>query len=785
MTRATADPANAAAAARRRLTAALAEAVIQAERRAGHGLDRSELAKRLHVSTGSLYAYLNGTTLARSAVFDRLLGELGVTGPAAGRLSSLRDAAEVAQRTRRGTAATAAGPALPRPRQLTSAFAHFVDRETELLALEALLEEAEASGSSAVAVIDGMAGIGKTTLALQWAHQVQDRFPDGQLQVNLRGFDRHPPLDPDEALHGFLQALGVPANAVPTGSGAKSALLRSLLAGRRVLVLADNARSAEQVRPLLPGTPGCLAIVTSRNRLDGLTVREGARRVTLGVLSREGALALLERQVGAAGLAAEPWAADELVDLCARLPLALSVAGARAAVGPGLSLGVLAAELRAARGSLDGLESGEADVDLRSVFHSSYAALPEREARLFRLLAVHPGPDIDGAAAAALLGTQAPPRASLAALTAMHLLVEQSPGRYAFHDLLRAYARELTTREPALPDGGDQRRAAAARVLDHYLRLAVAADRHLRPWQQSADVSGPALPLAAPGSYPQAMAWFEAEIGTLHAVVRFAAEEGHPVHAWQLAWACAVFLRRTGRIGQRAEVHRIARDAAVRQQDRPAQATCARLLADALARSGHRTEAAELLGAALTGFRELGDDEGTRQVHLSWVRLHESQGAHREALPHAEQALALASGSADPSAGPDGLTAVAKQLGALGQPVESLELSRRALSGYSALGHSEGEADILLHIGDLERLLGRPGPAADAYERSIALDRALGDTYWEARALIALADVPDPLGDPGPARARREQGLLLLDRLHHPDADRLRAERRRSAPQQR
>jgi tetratricopeptide (TPR) repeat protein len=788
---AAAGPEGGAAAARQRLTAALAQAVIQAERRSGHGLDRPGLAKRLNVSTGSLYAYLNGTTLARSAVFDRLLGELGVSGPAVGRLSSLRDAAEVAQRTRRAAAVAAAQPAMPRPRQLPSGFAHFVDREAELEDLESLLAEAESSGSTAVAVIDGMAGIGKTALALQWAHQVQERYPDGQLHVNLRGFDRQPPMDPDEALHGFLQALGVPANAVPAESGAKSALLRSLLAGRRVLVLADNARSAEQVRPLLPGAPGCLAVVTSRDRLDGLAVREGARRVTLGVLSRESATALLGRQIGAARLAEEPEAAAELVELCARLPLALSVAGARAAVGPGLPLGPLAEELRQARGSLDGLGLGDADIDLRSVFHSSYAALPEPEGRLFRLLGVHPGPDIDGTAAAALLGTDAPPRASLAALTAMHLIVEESPGRYSFHDLLRAYARELTTREPAGgaaggadehgangrgkggqgkgghgADGRGEHRAAAGRVLDHYLRAAVAADQHLRPWQQPAAERS--------GGYAEAMAWFEAEIGTLHAVIRFAVEEGRPSHAWRLAWACAVFLRRTGRLGQRADVQRIALDAAAQQQDGLAEATCTRLLADALARMGRRSEASALLRAALAGFRELRDDEGARQVHLSWVRLYESQERHREALPHAEQALALAAASADPSAEADGLTALAKQLGALGQRVESLALSHRALSGYSGLGHSEGEADILLHIGQLEHLLGRQDRAAEAFERSLALDRALGDTYWAASALVALADVHDACGEVELARARREEGLLLLDGLHHPDADRLR-----------
>ncbi|MBC7273075.1 MAG: tetratricopeptide repeat protein, partial [Streptomyces sp.] len=567
-----------------RLAVELARAVVRAEKTLGKALDRRELARRLNVSSSSLYAYLNGTTLPGAVVLDALMAELGIPGPEAGRLATLRDEADAARRLRpaatrtRGHRSTAAFAV---PRQLPLSNPAFVGREAELVRLDTLRNPAAAR--AAVAVVEGTAGVGKTALALHWAHRSQDCFPDGQLYVDLRGFGDRAVTDPGEALRGFLQALGVTPAAVPADTAAAAGLLRTLLVGRRVLLVLDNARSTDQVRPLLPTASGCVALVTSRNRLDGLVVREGALRIALDVLPRYAARALLERQLGAERLALEPSEADELVDLCARLPLALSVAAARTAAGPAGSVAALVRELRCGRKPLDVFGAQDADVDLRTVFHCSYALLPAPAARLFRLLACHPGPEIDAAACAGLVGATDPPTALLDTLAASHLVRQHTVGRYTLHDLLRLYAAELL-------DGGprQERRDGTERLLRHYLDTARLADHHLEPWRPG--IGGPPQPTAAGptiGDRATATDWFEAELPSLQASIALAAATaGLESYAWRLADACAVHLRRSGRRAQRAAIHALARDAAGRAEDRAAQATATRRLADALSRLG-------------------------------------------------------------------------------------------------------------------------------------------------------------------------------------------------------
>jgi tetratricopeptide (TPR) repeat protein/transcriptional regulator with XRE-family HTH domain len=776
-------------AARRRFAAELAKAVLRAEKRLGHAVDRAELAKRLNVSTGSVYAYLNGTTLPRSRLLDRLLTELGVTGPEIGRLGTLRDAVEVAQRLRRAAAPESDDSVLtglPRPRQLPAPAAHFGGREASLGELDRLLgadpagppasdglgpdETADSAVRASIVVIGGTAGVGKTTLALSWAHRIKDRFPDGQLYVNLRGFDLQAPLDPDEALHGLLHALGVQPAAIPAGLDAKSALLRSLSDRRRMLLLADNARSADHVRPLLPGSPGCLTIVTSRDRLDGLAIREGAVGITLDVLSHEEAVALLGRRIGPGRLAREPQAAAELAELCARLPLALSVAAARVAAGPGQRIGPLVAELRKVHDRLDLLGQSDADVDLRTVLDWSYTELPEDASRLLRLLGAHPGPDIDGYASAALLGTPAPPRGLLNTLTAAHLISERTPGRFGFHDLLRLYAGDLADQ-----DDETERRTAMARVLEYYLTTATLAHDFIQPSRADRppgdrDPSQPPL-----GDYAHAMEWFADEFATLQSVIKQAAEHGFESYAWQLASVLTVFMRRTGRREQRVLVHQTALEAAARGSDRAAHATSLRLLADALARVNRRQEALGMLAESMAECRELGDDDGALEAHLSFVRVLDSLGDYRPALEHARSALVLAEQGSDSLLGADALTAVAKQLARLGEHTEALGFGRRALAGYSGLSHPEGEADILLSIAGSEVALGEYDLAIADYERSLELDRLLGDRYWEAHALARSAEAHQLRGDHARARARRAEAITVLESLHHPDVDEVRS----------
>ncbi|MDW6064706.1 BTAD domain-containing putative transcriptional regulator [Streptomyces sp. FXJ1.4098] len=341
----------------------------------------------------------------------------------------------------------------PRPAQLPQDLPAFSGRRAQLAKLSALLPEAGRPLDTAViSVIGGMAGVGKTTLAVHWAHQVADRFPDGQFYVDLRGFDpTGTALDPGEAVRDFLCALGVPRHRVPHGLDAQTALYRSLLAGRRFLVLLDNALDTEQVRPLLPGAPGCLVIVTSRDTLTGLVADHGAHPLSLCWLDAEEGRELLAARLGAVRVAAEPQAAAEIVELCAGLPLALSCVAARLAAHPGFRLSALAAELRDAHDRLDAIARGSAEVS--TVFSWSYRALSAGAARLFRLLAGHPGPDLSASAVAELAaldgldgldGLDAQESARLLAeLTRAHLVAELSPGRYSVHDLLRSYAAGL------------------------------------------------------------------------------------------------------------------------------------------------------------------------------------------------------------------------------------------------------------------------------------------------------------------------------------------------------
>jgi DNA-binding SARP family transcriptional activator len=330
------------------------------------------------------------------------------------------------------------------PRQLPAAVAHITGRQAESEALTQQLDQpAGASRAVTIWTIVGTAGIGKTALALHWSHRVADRFRDGQLYANLRGFGpRVTPAPPEEVIRGFLGALGVPAAELPARLEAQAALYRSLLADRSMLVLLDNARDAEQVRPLLPGSAACVVLVTSRDQLTGLVVAEGAYPVSLGLLTEADAADLLARRLGAARLSAEPEAVRELIGLCARLPLALAVVAGRASGRPGVPLTQITSELRAAR--LDALATGEPATDLRAVLSWSYGCLTPPAAAMFRALGLHPGPDITPARAAALAGVDPrQARAALIELARAHLIEEHAPGRFALYGLLRAYATDL------------------------------------------------------------------------------------------------------------------------------------------------------------------------------------------------------------------------------------------------------------------------------------------------------------------------------------------------------
>ena len=434
-------------------------------------------------------------------------------------------------------APVAGGPRPGVPRQLPGTVRHFTGRSAELTALAGLLGQAgspDAGGTVVISAIGGTAGVGKTALALHWAHRVSGEFPDGQLYVNLRGFDPSgTPVTPEAGVRGFLDALGVPPDRIPAGLDAQAAMYRSLLAGKRMLILLDNARDADQVRPLLPGTAGSMAVVTSRSRLTGLAVTEGAIQIGLDVLTAAEASELLASRLGPARVAREAQATAEITALCARLPLALAITAARAAARPGVPLAVIAAELRQAGDRLDLLTAGDPATDVRAVFSWSYHSLGEHAARMFRLLGLHPGPDISAPAAASLAGLRlAEAQAALRELAGAHLLTEPAPARFAFHDLLRAYAAE----QAGTIDTGAGRRTAVHRMLDHYLHTSYSAVLLMFP-----SLVPVTLTTASRGAVQQdlagrrqAMDWFETEHQVLRGVVEAAAAAGFDEHARQL-----------------------------------------------------------------------------------------------------------------------------------------------------------------------------------------------------------------------------------------------------------
>ena len=475
------------------------------------------------------------------------------------------------------------------PAQLPPAVRAFTGRETELESLDALLPEpadADAAAPMVIAAVSGTAGVGKTTLAVHWAHRVAARFPDGQLYVNLRGFDPGGlALEPSEAIRGFLEAFAVPVARIPADLDAQAGLYRSVLAGRRVLVVLDNARDVEQVRPLLPGSSGCAVIVTSRSHLTGLVAADGAYGLTLGLLPAADARDLLARRLGPERVTREPAAVNDIIAGCARLPLALTVAAAGAAASPGFPLAVFAAELRDATRALDPFQGGDLATDVRAVFSWSYQALTADAARLFRLLGLHPGPDIAVAAAASLAGIErGPARARLAELTRAHLLAEHAPGRYAWHDLLRAYAAE----QAHTHDSPQVRAAAVHRVLDHYLHTARSAAILMDPHFDALELPAPqpGTTVSEPATAEAAMAWFTAEHPGLLAAIRVAGPAGHGRHAWQLAWTLSTFFLRKGSWTDHALAQQAGRDAAAQLGDASGEAHALHGLALGYARSG-------------------------------------------------------------------------------------------------------------------------------------------------------------------------------------------------------
>ncbi|HEY3877602.1 MAG TPA: BTAD domain-containing putative transcriptional regulator [Trebonia sp.] len=661
------------------------------------------------------------------------------------------------------------------PAQLPPEPAGFVGRAAELDWLHALLpagpDERRGSRVPPIALITGTAGVGKTTLAIRFARQAVPLFPDGQLYVNLRGFDpAAAPMPPGTALQWFFDALGVPAVSVPSAVDAQSALLRTLLDGKRMLLLLDNAHDADQVRPLLPGSDGCMVLVTSRSQLTGLVVA-GARPLPLDVLDAREAAELVAARLGPERAAAESAAVTALVEQSAGLPLALSVTCARAASRPAMRLAALAAELADTRGRLDALGTGEATTDLRAVFSWSADKLSDQGARMFRLLGVHQGPDISDAAAASLAAVPLRrARAALAELTRASLLTQDAAGRFSCHDLLRAYAAELA----AAKLSSDERDLAERRVLDHYLRTARAAAVRLYPARVPVPLGAPldgvtAEEFSGADAYDAALRWFSAEHRVLDNLIEQAAAQHHDEYCWKLAWYWAPLLHRMGWLHELLAVQRTAVLAAGRLGDRDALAHVHCELGTVSGRLGDYPGSGEHLQQALELFTDLGDRASTGQVQHALAVLFAQQKRYEEALEHAVEALRLRRLLADQAAVADSENGVGYILAHLGQPDAALWYCRRALEMHRESGSRTGTADTLDSIAYAYGKLGDYEQSIAHSEQALAMYRLLGDRYNEALARLHLGDVQLEAGQAEAARHSWELARALLAQL--PGAD--------------
>ena len=473
-------------------------------------------------------------------------------------------------------------------------------------------------------------------------------------------------------------------------------------------------------------------------------------------------------------VAAEPAATGELARLCARLPLALAVTAARAATRPDFTLATLAAELRDTRGRLDALTTGEDATDVRAVFSWSYHHLSSPGARMFQLLGLHPGPDITTHAAASLAGLdQGQARRLLRELTHAHLLTEHVPGRYTFHDLLRAYAAE----QAEAGHDHQARNTAVGRVLDHYLHTAHTAALLLNPSREPISLT-PVLPGVTPEhltSHQQALAWFDAEHHVLAAALTVAAETGFDACAWQLPWTMTTFLDGRAEWQQYADFQRIALAAATRLGDTAGQAVAHRLAASACARLGDYGQAREHLADCLELYRQVGDRAGEARVHqsLGWVA--ERQGRYTDALDHNEQAVALYRAAGHRAGQADALNSAGFCYALAGNYERAREYCRQALPLFRELGNRLHLAHAWDGIGYAEHHLGRLAEAAECYRQALSLYREVGYRFQEAITISHLGDTCHADGRTPEAKQAWQQALDILDDLHHPDAEQIRA----------
>ncbi|QQQ73824.1 tetratricopeptide repeat protein [Saccharothrix sp. 6-C] len=651
-------------------------------------------------------------------------------------------------------------PSAPAPiNQLPPAVPHFVGRAD---ALDFLSAQVDRQSTLLITSIGGTAGIGKTTLAVHWARRERDRFPDGQLYVDLRGFDPRGPIDPATAVRGFLDAFQVPEEHIPVDLAAQVALYRSHVEGKRMLILLDNARDPDQVRPLLPGSPTCVVLVTSRSRLGGLVAREQAKPMALDFLSSDESRELISTYLGADRARAERRAVDELVERCARLPIALAIAGSRAATEPHLAVGELVTEL-AELSTGDGL-------DIRAVFDWSYRTLSAEAARLFRLLGLHPGADVGVPAAASLVGLPAPrTRRLLNELIGAALLEVRSPGRYRHHDLLREYAAERAAEE----ESAEATRAAMTRMLDCYLHASFAGERQLYPYRDPIllEPARPGVLLPEVSDLGSAWDWFATEHGNLLAVVDLAVREGFTGHTWRLPWALSSYFGRTGRWRDWEATQLEALAAGRLLGDREIEALALRVLGRVYTLSGRYRDAVDVLNQALA--IPVGD-AGRAHAHEAISLAHERGGAIGDAYSHARRAVALADASGHRSRRVNARIQLGRALVGVGDLDEARDRFHQVIDMMAGSGDLISYVDATEGLARVQHRLGDFDGAVTRFEHALECLRDFGDHWSRAYTLCRLGDSHAARGRHGDARRAWQESWDLFTRIGHPEADAVR-----------
>ena len=701
--------------------------------------------------------WLNGQSLPPRRAVRKLIGQLAADDIDAESLMELWSSAFVPGGYPQESTSVSA-----RPQELPTSAPFFTGRASELEFLTHIAGRAADGdpGETLVVVIEGTAGIGKTTLAVHLAHQVKDQFPDGQLFVNLRGSD--PAADPTAAenvLLDFLEALGTGPAKMPVSAADRSALYRSLITGRRMLIVLDNARDPEHVRDLLPASPGCLVLITSRNEMTGL-IAGGAQLLRLDAFSIAEARQLFAERVGASRIEREADAAEDLIGHTARLPLAVSIAGAYVAVHPQFSLSDVASEFRDRR--LDLLDTGDPTTSVRSVFTRSYQHLTDPTARLFRLMGIHPGEETSISAAASLAGLPvSDARKALTELARASLLTEPSPGRFAFHDLLRAFAAELAEEI----DGTAEIAAAERRLMDHYLQSADNAIRRIYPATLRLALPEPssAVRPEALRSYEEAQSWLRTELRVLLAMVAHAAACAPVFDAlcWQLPLLLATPLVRSGRWHDHLACQRIALAAAERLGDPTALGHAHSGLAYACAMLDDTGAAREHLDQSLEAFETAEDRAALAAVRSRLAMLLEQQGRYTEALQHGREALRLRRAFGNRAAIAHAENMVGWMYARLGQYEEGLRHCRRALDLATETASRPLAADVLDSLGMINLAIGEHEQALSSYQQALVAYRDNDDSRGVFSALTGIGDVHLATGEVEAAKDTWRRALAV------------------------